>query len=288
MAVETVSMRGRADAVLATMHGKERVIVPLLRTALGLDVYVPANVDTDRFGTFSRDISRVGTPLDAARCKIAAGFERAPRAHVGVASEGSFGPHPQIPFIPVDSEIVVLVDRRNELEIVGHHLTPRTNFAQTVTGELDVAMRFAEQIGFPGHGVIVIGTADGRPDSGRLLRKNVETTEALRCAVSEAIALCGAAHVETDMRAHRNPTRMRAIRRATIDLVRRYRSVCPQCARPGFVVSQRLSGLPCGGCGDATDVTRAQVLLCVGCAYRIEQTVAESLADPARCDHCNP
>jgi ATP-binding protein involved in chromosome partitioning len=36
------------------MHGKERVISPLLAHALGLTSEVPSKFDTDRFGTFSR------------------------------------------------------------------------------------------------------------------------------------------------------------------------------------------------------------------------------------------
>jgi hypothetical protein len=41
-------------------------------------------------------------------------------------------------------------------------------------------------------------------------------------AVREAVMLCGEAFVKTDMWAHRNPTRMAAIERATRDLVRRF------------------------------------------------------------------
>ncbi|MEO8997777.1 MAG: DUF6671 family protein [Rhodanobacter sp.] len=288
MATPLRSSLHQAQAVLATMHGKERVIIPLLHKALGLHIDVPANLNTDRFGSFSRDIPRIGSPLDAARAKIAAAFEQAPQASIGVASEGSFGPHPQAPFVPIESEIVLLQDRRSGLEIVGHYLTSRTNFAQMIAAEPDAAMSFAERSGFPAHGIIVIGTAAGKPDPSRLLRKDIDSVQELRAAVAEAIALCGAAHVETDMRAHRNPVRMRAIKRATIDLVRRYRSQCPRCARPGFAVTERLSGLPCGECGEATDVTRAEVLLCAGCAHRIERPCGKSLADPARCDYCNP
>lgn len=86
--------------------------------------------DTDRFGSFSRDVARNGSALDAARAKIAAAFKRVPQARVGLASEGSFGPHPQIPFLPVGSEIVLLIDRHSGLELSGHHLGPATNFSR--------------------------------------------------------------------------------------------------------------------------------------------------------------
>lgn len=59
-------------AVLATMHGKERVIRPLLEGGLGLQIILPNGFDTDRFGTFSREIERTGSQLDAARAKIEA------------------------------------------------------------------------------------------------------------------------------------------------------------------------------------------------------------------------
>lgn len=275
-------------AVLATMHGKERAIAPLLQRTLGVAVKVPAGLDTDRFGTFSRDVPRTGTPEDAARAKIAAAFERMPRARVGLASEGSFGPHPQVPFLPVDGELVMLVDRRDGLELTGYHLTPRTNFAHTQVQEMAAAEAFAARIGFPSHGLIVMGSIGGQPAPTRLLRKNIATVLELHAAVAKAIARCGAAHLETDMRAHRNPTRMRAIRRATVDLLRRYRSCCPRCARPGFVVSERVPGLPCAACGSPTAVTVAEVVTCAGCAYRIERAAAAPVADPSRCDLCNP
>jgi hypothetical protein len=52
-----------ARAVLATMHGKERVMAPLAARFLGLDLRVADGLDTDAFGTFSRDIApRSGQP----------------------------------------------------------------------------------------------------------------------------------------------------------------------------------------------------------------------------------
>ncbi len=89
------------------MHGKERAIGPVLAQGLGLRVALAMGLNTDRFGTFSREIERTGSQLDAARAKIAAGFEYAPYARVGFASEGSFGPHPYIPFLDLGRELVL-------------------------------------------------------------------------------------------------------------------------------------------------------------------------------------
>ncbi|MBP0617895.1 DUF6671 family protein [Jiella mangrovi] len=281
------SLQGKR-AALATMHGKERVIAPLLEGALGLHVSVPQGVDTDRFGTFSREIERTGSQLDAARRKILAAFDADPDADVAIASEGSFGPHPVYFFAALGSEIVVLQDRRSGLELIGRQADLKTNFGHVTTRSVDDAAAFAERIGFPEHGVIVIGTSGGDPAPERYLRKDVSSLEELAASVNEAIAACGEAHVEADMRAHRNPTRMRAIRRATVDLVRVCRSLCPRCARPGFVVTETLAGLPCDWCGTATNAVRAEVSVCAGCRYRAENPVAAAVADPGHCPRCNP
>ena len=113
------ALAGRT-AVLATMHGKEAAIAPVLARFTGLRVAVPNGFDSDRFGTFSREIPRTGSALDAARAKIAAGFAHLPDATVGLASEGSFGPPPELPFISMGVELVLLVDR-DSASVAGAH-----------------------------------------------------------------------------------------------------------------------------------------------------------------------
>ena len=286
-AAEGLLYRG-ARAILATMHAKEKVVAPIVERFLGLRLEVTAGVDTDAFGTFSRDIERVGSQLDAARAKIEAAFERIPDLQIGLASEGSFGPHPYIPFCPLEREIVVLVDRRSGLELVGRHATPDTNFAHVVFADIARGLDFAEKVGFPDHGVIVMGCRDGQPAHDLGLIKDAETWDDLTSALHQVVDKAGTAFVETDMRAHRNPKRMRAIKRATIDLVRRARSPCPACGRPGYAVTERLPGLPCSWCGEPTLLIRASVQSCVGCGWRAERAVEAVVAEPAHCGECNP
>jgi hypothetical protein len=275
--------------VIATMHGKERAIAPLLAEAFGLDCAVPAGFDTDRFGTFTREIERTGSQLDAARAKIAAAFDHVPHARLAVASEGSFGPHPWVPFAPLGRELVLLVDRQTGLEIAGHDATMDTNFAHVVVDRPAAALAFAERVRFPEHGLIVMGCRGDRPAPDIALRKGIVAAEALDRSVRDVVVLCGAAFIETDMRAHVNPTRMQAIARATRDLVRRFRSRCPVCAYPGFDVTERLAGLPCAWCGEPTRVLKAEVLHCAACGYRIERSLGDRVtADPGLCDGCNP
>lgn len=103
---------------LLTQHGKERVIAPLLDAALGMRVERVDGYDTDRLGTFTREIARAGTQLEAARRKAHIGMELA-GLPLGLASEGSFGPDPVAGLLPWNVEILVFVDRERGLEITG-------------------------------------------------------------------------------------------------------------------------------------------------------------------------
>ncbi|MBL0164773.1 MAG: hypothetical protein IPP82_14275 [Xanthomonadales bacterium] len=275
-------------AVLATMHGKERVIAPLLKRMLGLQVSVPIDFDTDRFGSFSRQVARTVSAIDAARAKIAAAFERSPAVRIGLASEGSFGPHPSVPFVVFGSEIVLLIDRESGLELVGYHCAPATHYSRQIVSELSAAKAFARRIDFPRHGVIVMGVVGAEPNPFSMLFKNITTESQFEQAVTRTIERDGCASVETDMRAHRNQTRMRAIKRATIHLIRAWQARCPSCDRPGFVVSDRLSGLPCAWCDEPTEETRATLSRCKGCDHVFENPVRLARAEPGHCRHCNP
>lgn len=249
-------------AVLTSMHAKGRVIGPILRDELGLIVGLAMGVNTDQFGTFSREVERTGSQLDAAKAKIAAGFEYAPMARVGLASEGSFGPHPHIPFLAIGRELVLMVDRDSGLELKGYDASPQTNFGHAIAHDHDEAFAFAQRVRFPGHGLIVMGCRDEQPAPDFMLNKDVSDATTLEMAVRDTVRLCGGPFVEADMRAHRNPTRMAAIERATRDLVRRFQSHCPQCDHRGFDVTERIPGLPCSWCGDPTEAIIAEALTC--------------------------
>lgn len=276
-------------AVLTSMHAKERVIAPILQDELGLSVEVATGINTDQFGTFSREVDRTSSQLDAARAKIAVGFEYAPLAPVGLASGGSFGPHPLVPLMAVGHEIVLLIDRETGLELTGVEASPETNFAHGIACSLDTAIAFAQRVRFPDHGLIVMGCRGGQPAPDLMLNKNITDFRALEAAVQGCLKICGAAFVETDMRANRNPTRLAAIERATRDLVRRFHNRCPNCDYPGFDVTDRIRGMPCGWCGEPTRVVVAEVLSCRSCGHRNERLVSTSpTAQPSQCGSCNP
>jgi len=276
--------------VLATMHGKEQAIAPVLEEALGLRVEVLRGFDTDRFGTFTREVPRPGTQRETARLKAQAALAAVPEADYGLASEGSFGPHPWLPWVPGGRELITLVGRDNGLELVGADLTAETNHGSRLVGSVDEARAFAQDIGFPTHAMVVMGVRKGEPDVTNGLYKGLMTTEALEAAVRVVLERDGAAHLESDMRAHVNPTRMTAIGRAAQDLVRVALSGCPRCERPGFDIVERLRGLPCAECGLPTRRVRMEIAGCTGCGFREERLPATGTApaSPGECHFCNP
>ncbi|MCC3431121.1 MAG: hypothetical protein JGK08_14100 [Microcoleus sp. PH2017_04_SCI_O_A] len=249
-------------AVLATMHQKERVMAPILERELGVIISVPANFDTDAFGTFTREVKRLGTQIEAARQKAEKALEVAGET-LAFASEGTFGPHPMMPYLPANREIVILLDRANNIELVGESLSLETNYSHQLVASIEEAEDFAQKAGFPEHGLVVV--------------------------VGDA-ALTGKVHVETDMRAMYNPTRMKNIENATLDLVKKFKQLCPECGWPGFEISQRKMGLPCGLCYFPTQLVRSTIYLCKNCGYTKEELFPDGreTADPGQCQYCNP
>jgi len=275
-------------AVLGTKHGKERVIRPILVDTLGLRVVTAESFDSDVFGTFTREVGRAGTAHETVRAKALAALEAMPTAAFAIASEGSFGPHPEIPFAAAGLELVMLIARDDTLALMGTDLTLETNYSGCMIGSHTAARTFVERVGFPAHGVITMRVRDGAP-SGDMITKDITDVDAVLREVDRLVRADGAAWIETDMRADRNPTRMRSIERATAALALAAVSVCPRCDSPGFVVVDVRRGLACHDCGLPTSRPRAQILRCSGCRHVEERPIdGPRTASAATCDHCNP
>ncbi len=273
--------------VIATMHHKEQAIAPLVETHLGVQVMVAENFDTDRFGTFTGDIKRPGNALTTARLKAVAALDHTGET-LAIASEGSFGPHPQIPFVACDRELVLLLDRHHHLEILGEYLSTHTNYRHQRIRDVDAALAFAQAVGCPSHGVVV----KSQTSDGEQIVKGIVSEDHLMQAVTTALRETVEAEItlETDMRALYNPTRMGVIAQATENLIETLRRPCPQCQYPGFTLVQELPGLPCGLCGSPTLLTQSQVYQCQHCQYQDYRSVvtAPATADPSYCSYCNP
>lgn len=280
-------------AVIATMHRKEDAIAPLIESALGVKTKVPQGFNTDRLGTFTRDIQRPADQLATARLKAEAALELTGES-LAIANEGSFGPHPQIPFAACDRELVLLLDTQHQLEIVGEALSTQTNFQGQTIHSVQAALEFAQTVGFPEHGLVVMDSNQplATTPHSNTIAKGIATEAALIEAVTQALDQSSnrQAYIETDMRALYNPTRMQVIAEATTALIQQIEQLCPECGYPGFTVTQRYPGLPCSLCQAATLLTLSVVYRCGHCQFQQTRRFPDGIqfADPTYCMRCNP
>jgi len=270
---------------LLTQHGKERVIAPVLDPGLGCTVQLVSGFDTDQLGTFTREIPREGTQVEAARRKARQGMALS-GLPLGLASEGSFGPDPFTGMFPWNVEVLVWVDDTRGLEVVGVAQGPARN-GHVLSGAWREIEAFAQREGFPQQQLVI------RPDDedGEPLHKGVADWAQLRQGFDEALARSrhGWVFVEHDLRAFAHPERMARIGQAAQDLLQRLQSACPACTAPGFGVSHREPGLPCAACGSPTSSYRSEVRACPACGHRTEHPRTDRFtAEPAHCGQCNP
>ena len=276
-------------AVLATMHGKEAVISPAFRKRLGLRVETPKGLDTDALGTFTGEIARIGTIRETSIAKARLGMTTM-GISIGIASEGSYGPHPHIPFIAGGIELMVVVDDDRGIVVCEHLIDDAPVYDHVITAEIGDIISFLDRICFPDHALIV--RLHQTDDIDAIIYKGLRTVEALTDAIASAARRSGdnRALAQTDMRAHMNPTRMATLRRLANALSDRLATPCPGCDVPGYGLIDIESGLPCEWCGAPSLMVRYQVFGCVACDFRERRPRPEGRthADPGQCPQCNP
>jgi len=250
-------------------------------------VWVPEDFNTDQFGTFTREKARRGTQLEVVRAKARTAMERY-RYPIGIASEGSFAAHPQMPFLQSNLELVVLIDDTAGVEVVGQARSSTVTPKQAVVTSVGAAMEQANAWGFPKQGVILRANVHAR----RGIEKELCTWDELQSAVTRRLRWpwVRSLTLETDMRAHRCPARQETIAAATRDVTSRYLQRCPQCQAPGFVATGVARTATCALCQLPTDVPQIEVCLCSVCGYRVDRPIsgAPTQADPGNCARCNP
>ena len=270
---------------LGTMHGKAAVIAPPF-SALGVMIEVPEGLDTDRFGTFSGEVARVGTMEQAARAKARAAIDQT-GLRVGLASEGAYGPHPVVPFLAIGQEMLLWHEADTGREIVEMLRDDRPTYDQALVASVEEARSFLARIAFPLVAVVVATEGASRP-----VAKGLTDPRVVEEAVAEAIARSesGRARLVTDMRAHLNPRRMDVIGDLARRLAARLACPCPACGAPGWGRLRLEAGLPCGDCGTATGLIRDEILGCTACGAEAAQSFpgAADWADPGHCPICNP
>jgi hypothetical protein len=277
--------------LVATKHKKEEVIAPLFFDELGLTSMVLDEFDTDAFGTFTGEIERVGGPLDALRKKahtamLSSNFD------LVVASEGSFGPHPSLFFVPAADEMLIFIDRKNDLEILAREVSTETNFSSVEVDTEEALLKFAEQSLFPSHALILSSPIENstNPIEKPFFFKGITSHEVLIDIYRDLRKKAKTVLVQTDMRALYNPTRMKTIAKACHKLIRNIASQCPSCVTPGYNVTDVLDGLPCSLCGRPTKSTLAHQYVCRRCGHKDLKYFPNIKLeeDPTFCDYCNP
>lgn len=275
--------------ILTTKHAKGLAIAPEFTRILSADV-VQFEADTDELGTFSGEVERVGDALQCAKSKCMWGLNcQQGRAKYALASEGSFGPHPVIPFVPSDQEILYFIDRKHDFELHLSELSHETNYNRQTVESLEALHAFAQQAQFPSHALIV---RPNKWDIKSVIFKGITDQQTLEDAfrLSTAESSDGKAWVETDMRAHVNPSRMAVIERLAEKFALRLNQLCPRCRTPGWGRVRVMTGLPCGGCGIPTEMVKQEVEGCVKCSWEqvVQRSDGLSEADPRYCHYCNP
>lgn len=264
-------------AALATRHGKERAIAPAFAAATGLAITVPGGIDTDALGTFTGEVARAGSMREAARRKARLGME-ATGLPLGIASEGSFGPHPFMPFLALGREVLVFIDDTRGLEVFEEAISEATNFAAVDLAPGADVDAFLARAGFPAHALVLRW--------GERIIKGIHTRDEL----AGLLPCCESGRLETDMRAHVNPTRMAEIAKLANKLAQRMATPCPACGAPGFGTVRSETGLACADCGTPTPLVRSLVSGCALCPHEnhLPRPDGRSAASPAECPECNP
>ncbi len=271
--------------VVATMHGKEAILRPVMAQPLGVTVVAPGHFNTDLFGAFSGEVERSLPPLETARKKCDEAAART-GADLVLASEGCFGAHPVAGFLPANEEWLLLKDYAHDKEYRSRVLTTQTNFAGAAYEEYEEAAFFLTQVSFPSHAVILRKAKGDNTD----LRKGIHSWEELRRTFRHFRDKYGTVFIETDMRAHFNPTRQKVIREAGEKLLAVLQRLCPVCEAPGFAIADVVPSLPCSQCHAPTRSVKAYRYLCQHCGHQAEETdaVKKMKEDPLHCDECNP
>ncbi|MBS2019207.1 MAG: hypothetical protein JST00_40455 [Deltaproteobacteria bacterium] len=280
--------RARVDTILiATMHGKQVVAADVIREVLGMSSRLAGGLDTDAFGTFTGEIPRTRSPLATAVAKAEAGLAGSPWAELALASEGSYGPHPAAPWLARGVEEAVLVSRERGLLACGRHVTSETNYGVSFARSVDDGLEQARRYGIPEHGVIVSAAAAGRPLHHVRCVKGLTRPEEITTVLDGMLRAFGEVAVESDMRAHLNPTRMKAIGVAVRRACEALLDVCPRCTEGGLSESEPVVGAPCETCGLETSWPKADIFLCHACGYG-EQRPRAGAVSPRFCGVCNP
>ena len=270
---------------LTTKHDKLRLIKPAFDEYVGCELF-EVNLDTDQLGTFSGEIERIAPPRETAIQKARLGMKET-GALIGIASEGSVGPDPVVPFIHSNIEHLVLVDDENGIVISEIHRSFEITVA-TITAAPDQDLTsFLEKADFPNHALIVRPNTQIKSNCIKGITDYQRLMDAID--ISSQISPNGFVVIESDLRAMHSPSRQRNIEEVANLLAKRVSQICPNCQMPGWGRVGYEKGLNCSECKrENPDAIRQERLGCVKCDHIELGDAIASILDPAQCNFCNP
>jgi len=273
------------EAVITTKHEKGKLVAPAFQKILGLQVS-ECNTDTDTLGTFTGEIERKQSPRETVLIKARLGIEKS-GVSIGIASEGSIGADPYIPFINSDLEMMAFVDAEHDIEIVETLRSTEIVTATKIIHEQDDLTEFLQRADFPNHKLIV--RTQKRPTTFCI--KGIDDEYSLRKAIDSVKNEDpdGVVVIESDLRAHCSPSRQKIISELSAKLATRIKQRCPECDAPGWGVVTYVKGVPCSACKRISEnAIKEEVLGCSKCLHQQSGKIIANLLDPSRCDWCNP
>lgn len=268
---------------LATKHGKLDQLKPAFDSLSDFELVV-AEIDTDRFGTFSGEIPRTLSPLETAVAKAKAGASHLGLDY-GLASEGTIGPNPSTPWATVDHELLVLVCLNRNLTIYEtHQSTDIIAKSRTLAPGSDLTDVFAA-FDLPNHAV---NLSYSNSDS-HSIEKGLRDIEQLRTRIESLWEQGFEVQLDSDFRAMSSPSRQANIAACAQKLANRIASNCPGCGEIGFGKISYEYGVACLSCGEVNlRIPHTEKHGCVSCEYSQSKSLGVTSIDPSRCDGCNP
>lgn len=273
------------ELVFVTQHQKHHSVFPVLNTSLSCQLRVCDQLDTDQFGSFSGEVKRLDTAFQTALSKCDTAQQEFGYDLI-LASEGSFGSHPSIPFLPSNQELLVLKDYKYNFTVSATFTSLETNSSAETISSMNGLEAFAQKVKFPSHALIL---KDHQTQFSEVY-KGLSDKETLQHTFKALLSKYGKAYVETDMRACFNPARQKVIAQTAQKLLKQLHSTCPKCRLPGFQVTSAQKGLKCSACRFPTNSILYQECCCQNCNFVKRNYYPDNrlLSDPAYCNFCNP
>lgn len=271
-----------ARAALTTQHGKELLLAPAF-ARLGIELQ-KVDFNTDSLGTFTGEIERQGSADEVVITKARIGMEIS-GAPFGIASEGSYGPDPQIPLVNSGIELLAWIDEKSELTIIESLRTFDVQAARKILRRGDDLSEHLSDFAFPSHALIIRSESGSKP----LIFKGIQAQLQLDEAVEQCWQESDQIVIENDLRAHLNPTRQQAIMTLAEKLVDRLFQLCHRCGLPGWGAVGVLRGATCEECGTLNEnYPVGEIRGCAKCGASEERDLEKKLISAGACLVCNP